>query len=403
MRESVVLLGIVRALVIAEGGYAVAQIVTPLTVRPHEIATGTRTARPGKQTLEGEPLAPPDLTEGARIHEKSFVYVPQPCVGTRRCPLVVVSNGPEKYYVHIAEKYEMIVAELTLDTAILDQELQTVLRTYAIDPDKIAIMGRCATGRATMAYGEANPNVFRLVVVGTQENGDPPVKVPRQMLAEYFIAGGLLKTWGDGSVFWSVRQMRDRGYTVTHSFQFRGHSHTEEEYDFMGHWLQERWAIPNPTARPVPYTFGDPPLLTVEVLAQMTTVWTRFMREPDSIKTTARQALVREVFVPVGKERISTLMVDMSALAAKYPSVAGAFNAAKLTPQQYDAYRAALASTAVYKHAFDLGTNTMISADSVRSFLGVESTSAVAKNLEFMSAHPDEFSALEATGMWETP
>ena len=63
----------------------------------------------------------------------------------------------------------------TGEAAAFDQDLRTVLRTFAIDPDKIAVMGRCMTGQATVDYAAANPNVFSLVVNGTQEIGDPPV------------------------------------------------------------------------------------------------------------------------------------------------------------------------------------------------------------------------------------
>lgn len=46
-----------------------------LTVRPHAMATGTRTAQAGDLVLDS-------LREFR-------VYVPEQCVGTRRCPLVV--------------------------------------------------------------------------------------------------------------------------------------------------------------------------------------------------------------------------------------------------------------------------------------------------------------------------
>ena len=108
---------------------------------------------------------------------------------------------------------------------------------------------------------------------------------------------------------------------------------------------------------------------------------------------------------------------------ARYPSVAAALQAAKLTPQQHEAYRAALGSAYIYAGAFTPSTqNSYVSssgerksgaqfdsvelaqyADSVQSLLGVEPTSALAKNREFLSAHPDEFQALEATKMWATP
>ena len=46
--------------------------VPRLTVRPHEMATGTLNAQAGKTVLAGFP--------------DYFVYVPQQCVGTKRMP-----------------------------------------------------------------------------------------------------------------------------------------------------------------------------------------------------------------------------------------------------------------------------------------------------------------------------
>ena len=127
------------------------------------------------------------------------------------------------------------------------------------------------------------------------------------------------------------------------------------------------------------------------------------MEEPDSIKTNARRPFVREVLFPVGKERISSLMVDMAAFADKYPSVAAALKEAKLTPQQHDAIRAALASAFIYQYGIETGAEHQAGADSVRAFLGIDPASALAKNLEFISTHPDELASLEAAEMWQTP
>lgn len=381
-----------------------------LTVRPHEMVLGTRTERAGEYRLDS-------------VDPQSWVYVPPQCVGIRRCPLVVLSNTDYQRYSYVADKYGMIMARITPgggdhfpdQVMAMDRGIKEILRTFAIDPDKIVIAGRCATGEGTIAYGDQNPDVFSRVVVFTQHTGQPPVKSPNQM-TEYYIAGGLLE---DIANFLGVRQLRDRGYTVKHTIQLRGHTDTYEDYDFMGHWLQESWAIPDPAARPVPYAFGDPPLLTAEVLAQMTTFWTRFMQEPDSIKTTARQAHVREVVVPVGNERVSTLMVDMPALAAQYPSVAAALQAAGLTPSQHDAYRAALVSAQIANvRSWGLESAAGAAQSAASAILdstpreetvladptvGIASTSVLAKNAEFMNAHPDEFAALETAGMWSTP
>src|SRR5260221_199204 len=55
-----------------------------LSVRPHAMATGTRTERAGLQTVDGKPLAAPPQGFTA----KAWVYVPQQCAGTQRCPLL---------------------------------------------------------------------------------------------------------------------------------------------------------------------------------------------------------------------------------------------------------------------------------------------------------------------------
>ncbi len=162
-------------------------------------------------------------------------------------------------------------------------------------------------------------------------------------------------------------------------------------------------AGPSPSLRldPSPYTFVDPPLLTAEGVARMTTFWIRFMQLPDSIKATARRTLVREVLVPVGKEHISTLMVDMSALAAQFPSVAAVFEAVQLTPQQHDAYRAAALGVLIYEST--LLSHPYNAEYSLGYQLEVNPVSALGRNLGFLNSHRDEFARLEATGMWVTP
>jgi hypothetical protein len=169
----------------------------------------------------------------------------------------------------------------------------------------------------------------------------------------------------------------------------RGHEDQAEDYEFFGRWLHESWATPDPAARPTPPVGADPvPLLTREALAQLTAFWVAFQQEPDSIRTTARWAHLREVTVTVGEERPSVVLVDMPALAAQYPSVAAALKQAGLTAQQHDAYRIALISGIVTK---------------AELAGAVEPTSVVGKNIAFLGAHQEELKALEATRIWRTP
>lgn len=366
-----------------------------LTVRPREVATGPRTEAAGEHPLDSVP--------------DYLVYVPQSCVGTRRCPLFIFLPGAGygsrqvTDWLHpVADKYGMILLAPSWDPdgsgnigafgkdpdkGKLDVALKEVLRRFAIDRDKIAISGRCSSGWDGMVLGIGNLDVFSRVA---SISGSVPINGmdPQNKTVEFFLDAGFPEF--DGKLR-AALQLRQDGHPVKVVVGFRSHEHQVEDYDFYGRWLQESWAMPNPAARPAPQVVADPlPVLTTEVLTQMTAFWTRFQQEPDSIRTTARRAHLREVVVPIGEERPSVWMVDVPALAAKYPSVAAALKTAGLTARQHEAYRIALLSARVTNSVKDEAGN-------------VEATSALAKNMAFMDAHPDELAALEATNMWSTP
>lgn len=387
VRGSVLGLGIVSVLLLV--GRTVAQAQNPqyrLTVRPHEMATGTQTERAGKFPLDS-------LNQG-------LVYVPQSCVGTRRCPLILFFHpmGVDlimKWMGPVADKYGMIVLAPSSE-AEFDTTLKDVLRKFAIDPNKIAIVGRCSTGMVPINYGDNNPDVFNRIATFTADVGNPPMKSPNRT-TEYFLSDGILD---GGHNLLGAQMLRERGYPVKHVSNLRAHTHQEEDYDFLGHWLQESWATPDPSARPAPFSPPEPPVLTTEALTRMIAFWTRFAQEPDSIRTIGRRAYVREVTIYLGNSLnygLSTLMVDMTALAAKYPSVAAALKASGLTAEQHDAYRVALVGARLVQSP----------GRPFRDFYAKIYTpqgSVHAMNVEFMNAHLDEFQALEALGgMWYTP
>lgn len=109
------------------------------------------------------------------------------------------------------------------------------------------------------------------------------------------------------------------------------------------------------------------------------------------------------------------LMVDISALAARYASVAAALAKAGLTAPQHEAYRVALISARVAaslaaERIRDMNTPAAIAnltankGVNLGDLVGRWDTSSVqAKNVAFLNAHADEVQALEATGMWSTP
>jgi len=134
---------------------------------------------------------------------------------------------------------------------------------------------------------------------------------------------------------------------------FRGFDPREEDYDFWGQWLHGGWTPSAPAPEPIALAV-NPPELNSEILERMTTFWTLFMQEPDSIRTTARRAHLREVSKEgdVPGDRHALLMTDMAALAAKYPSVAADLKKAELTASGHDAYRISLLVDARWTQAF---------------------------------------------------
>jgi hypothetical protein len=215
--------------------------------------------------------------------------------------------------------------------------------------------------------------------------------------------------------FRNVQSLRRTGHTVTSVFELRDHEMRPSDYDFMGRWLAQTWTIP--VTRPAPRVVTQElPALTTDILGKLTTFWTRFVTEPDSIQD-ARRAHLREVVIPVGDERPSILMADVPMLAAQYPSVAADLKAAGLTAEQHDQYRLAFLSAVIANRAMHgmkftgfVGPGGMpfpvpqemidkINQENAGgpSPIALRAGSVQEHNLDFLLAHEKEWHALEQT------
>lgn len=388
---------------------------------PHTLVRPTQTPRAGLFPLDS-------LFGGPRFDVA--VYVPATCVGTRPCPLLIAVNGggarpgtlPMEYLRPLADTFGIILLgtespQAENDTILayaergqphpefehFKAEFQYVLTHFAIDLDKIAIMGRCRTGLDVTLWVPPNSDLFSRVILNSTGWWLYP-RLPldaQNKTTETFIVSGLEE--GPAVVDLAHTQaMAREGHPVKQVVGLRGHEHQPEDYYAILRWLHDSWAIPNPKARPAPAVIADSlPQLTTEVLTKITTFWTSFQQEPDSIKTDARRAHLREVAVPAAAEApVSAWMVDMSALAARYPAVAADLKQAGLTAQEHDAYRLALLTaqyvrTGLRAEAYDR-TNAILTE-------AVAANLVLKKNLEFLDTHADELEALEATKVWATP
>jgi hypothetical protein len=292
----------------------------------------------------------------------------------------------------VADKYGMILlATSDYRPEVLGTTLRVILRRFAIDPAKIAIIGRCGSGGAGMRLGLDNPDVFsRIAMI----SGDGPPDGPKRPGVEALMDGGVLEA---DAVLRATVGWRQAGYPVTAELGLRGHEHQVEDYDYLGRWLHESWATPASTPRTSPQVVADPlPVLTTEMLVKMTAFWTRFAQEPVAIRDTVRREHLRPVVLPMGQAHPLMVLTDMAALAAQAPSVAADLQAAGLTAQQHDAYRVAIITA--YVAAFlqrepqgPHGYNGAMGAISATSVLG--------QNIAFVNGHPAELKALARAGM----
>lgn len=354
-------------------------ITTRSSVRPRDMATGTRNERAG-------------WTNG--------VYVPSQCVGTRRCPLIVRHSPNPEWVIPVADKYGfLIVSGYSGDATRSDEALKRTLQQFAVDPDKIAILGQCADFSTVIARAAKNLEVFSRVIVlsGVPAHAAPTVDPPNNR-TEFYVEDAIV---GNHNGVRTVRELRRAGHRVKHVYAVRDHGTTPDVLDDVGRWLAESWAIPDPAARPAPDTIAEV-LLTTEAIAKMNAFWESLVKEPDWMLTIVRRQNQREVVMNLAKEHqpASMIMMNMPALAAKYEAIANDLRDAGLTAQQHDEYRMAIFSaerTRDHWRALDEAVLT---------------TSVLGKNVVFLDQHPDLFeqgaisSASAGTnkaGMWSTP
>lgn len=385
-----------------------------LTVRPREMATGTRTDQAGALLL--------DSATG------TWLYIPKQCVGTRRVPLVVLLGGGGwtgenimKLERREADRYGMIVLApnavaapgmwdifvdrtgfprmpqrttplYPTDLKAIDAAMQKVLRRFAIDPTKIALVGYSNGGSYALFVGRYNVDVFSRVaalsaVFPLGEGTSPP-----RTTTQFLLSGGIAEQPGGAMILQTMQlahALRDNGHIVEVLLGLREHEPYEPDFGYMWSWLGRTWRS-SPTVQSLSGVSADSdPMLTVDALTRMTTFWNNFMKEPDSILTAGRMNNQEYITLSLGERQVSVIKTNMIALAAQYPSVASDLAAAGLTPQLEERYRAAIIRVGLTRSS---GAEVGI----------VSPTSVLGMNSAFRSAHDQEFRALGATKMWIT-
>ena len=326
----------------------------PFAAQPRTMATGTQTRVAGEHTLDSL--------------DHYLVYVPPSAVGTRRVPLVVSFAGGgigsrETIDLErpLADKYGWIVfAPNISDQAVsmeqmrqVESALRQILRTYAIDPDKIALEGMSNGGYAVLDLGCRNLAFFNRIAVLSP---DPALPVacrdttrPANQRTQFYLSYGIGEP-GDfeRGVFAIASQLSKDDHPTDIALELRLHARRLDDRDQLWHWFQRSWTpsgtsrAQRPSTRRVAATDMSP--LTSDALTRLTTFWTRFRQAPDSMQHLTDRYRTN-VVMPIGTDQVILHdMLDMPALAAHVSTVATALTQAGFTPQQEEHYALALLS-----------------------------------------------------------
>jgi predicted esterase len=272
------------------------------------------------------------------------------------------------------------------DVRNIDAAMQHVLRSYAVDPQKIALLGMSDGGSYTSFLGRNNLDVFdRLVALspGLPFHGAGPANPKTRA----FVLGGIAEVGFLQGALTAGDAMEKAGHQVDRALLLRGHEQRRQDYDLAFTWLKKSWTSGSTTLPSRVVTADSVAELTVEQVQKLTTLWTALMKAPDSIRSAGRSTNQAQIVVPVGGTQMVLPMFDIPALAARYPSVAADLEAAGLTAKDAERFTiAALSAIATRQAKQTAGT--------------VPVGSALEKNVEFVNEQLDAFKALTATGMW---
>jgi predicted esterase len=283
------------------------------------------------------------------------------------------------------------------DVKAMDTALKQVLRTYAIDPSKIAVLGFSNGGSYALLLGRNNMDVFSRV---GDLSGPTPFygNTPSSAKTQFLIAGGIGEHLGGRAnnmialTLGVAHELRTDGHPVEMLLAPRGHRELTPELDYVWGWLARSWAWTTAADAPVAHNVSPTtePMLSAEVLAKMTAFWNTFSWEPDSIRTDARLAYETYLTLALGRIQTTVPSVDMVALAARYPTVMADLNEVGLTAQQEKAYRTAIVRAVLTQLAGPLAGSVSVH-------------SVFRRNLAFLKTHAAAFRALADTGIWTNP
>jgi len=283
----------------------------------------------------------------------------------------------------------------------IDSAMKIVLRTNAIDPDRIALLGFSDGGSSSLLLGRSNLDIFsRIAPLSALIDFDG--LGPANAKTQFFLSGGI----EEGMVAQTMKMakvLQAEGHPVLTLFGLRGHVDRIEDEDFVWNWLLQSWKDPSITMHPSIPSDSNDSLLTVDIMYKMIGFWNRFKEEQsDASLQKGRLAHQKQFWMMLGAEPVSVIATDMPALATIYPQVADDLRASGLTAETETAYRMAILRVGFSRASGIAPGDTLESMHLGQdiNFEAINPSSKLGKNLMFRQKYEKEFNELEETGMW---
>lgn len=392
-----------------------------LTVNSKRDAVGTENTTEGTKELEGFP--------------GYYIHVPKNALGKKKVPLVVMIHGRirnglmevEKFS-GLSDKHGMILLTVSSiepgywdvvrdlidgkikysitpygveiydfkprDVYKLDSALKYVLKTQSIDPERIALVGFSDGGSYSYFLGRNNQKFFSRIAplsAMAQFYGEDNA----QSKSQFFISGGL----GEGPLTNQVTRMaallRSQGYSAKTQIGLRSHVDYVEDQEFVWQWFKNSWDNPKITDSTPPVRDSEV-LLNLEALDKLTTFWSGFIQLPDSIRNTSRMKQQQEVWVRVGNEWSTVVMMDLKTMCELHPQLNELLAKAELTVESAEVLRRSIIETVYTIEAgFDQDPPDSSSViGKTLKFKPVDKSSVLYKNIEFYKENKPRFREL---------
>lgn len=396
-----------------------------LTLNPQKDATGAETKSSGLQ----------ELTEFSGY----YLNVPNSCVGKIKCPLILLLHGGGRSGGQEAIKFQElsdssgmimlaatsiqpgrwdIIQEFATKTAKyseekdgsirileftsrdvprLDSAMKYMLANYAIDPDRIALVGFSDGGSYSLFFGLQNLNVFSRVA---PLSALMPFYIGIDSTAsQIFLSGGIAEGNMARQTLERAFRLRNAGHAVRTQVGLRAHvDHVQDEL-YVWKWFQDSWDTPSITRTGFDSKDNYVTLDSTSV-EQFKGFWTKFKNNRKISSPGERMKFQTEIPLRIGSEETTVIMTDLDKLASVHPEVTTMLEWFGLTADEAMHLRKALIAVLLSKAAGMYLTSDTTTAGRSAYFKDISPESNLGKNIDFFNTRQNLLQDLQRLGVF---